>query len=63
MDVYGATFMALLKPLPEAQCEMHPGARAAFEWLDEPTRAALDPILLEHRDMMYTRHLALPLSL
>jgi hypothetical protein len=24
---------------------------------------ALDPILLEHRDMMYARHLALPLSL
>ena len=63
VDVYGATFMALLKPLPEAQCEMHSGARAAFEWLDEPTRTALDPILLEHRDMMYTRHLALPLSL
>jgi len=63
VDVYGATFVALLKPLPESQCEMHPGARAAFEWLDEPTRAALDPILLEHRDMMYARHLALPLSL
>ena len=26
-------------------------------------RAALDPILLEHRDMMYARHLMLPLSL
>ncbi len=36
---------------------------AAFEWLDAPTLAALDPILLEHRDMMYSRHLALPLSL
>jgi len=63
VDVYGATFMALFKPLPEAQCEMHPAARTAFEWLDESTRAALDPILLEHRDMMYSRHLALPLSL
>jgi hypothetical protein len=55
--------MALLKPLPAGQCDMHDGIRAAFEWLDAPTRAALDPILLEHRDMMYARHLALPLSL
>lgn len=63
IDVYSATFMALLKPLPQEQCDMTAGLRAAFEWLDEPTQAALDPILLEHRDMMYSRHLALPLSL
>jgi glutathione S-transferase len=63
VDVYSATFVALFAPLPESQCAMHPGSRAAFEWLDEETRAALDPRLLEHRDMMYARHLALPLSL
>jgi hypothetical protein len=27
------------------------------------TAAALDPVLLAHRDMMYQRHLALPLQL
>ena len=37
--------------------------RAAFEALDAPTAAALDPVLLAHRDMMYARHLALPLQL
>jgi glutathione S-transferase len=63
VDIYSATFMALLKPLPQEQCAMNAGLRAAFEWLDAPTLAALDPILLEHRDMMYARHLALPLSL
>jgi hypothetical protein len=63
VDVYSATFMALFKPLPEEQCAMQPGVRAAFEWRDAATEAALDPILLEHRDMMYARHLALPLSL
>jgi glutathione S-transferase len=62
-DVYSATFMALLKPLPQEVCSMHPGSRAAFEWLDSGTAAALDPILIEHRDMMYSRHLELPLSL
>lgn len=63
VDVYSATFMALFKPLPEAVCPMNPGVRAAFEWLDAETAAAIDPILFEHRDMMYARHLELPLSL
>jgi glutathione S-transferase len=63
LDVYSATFMALFKPLPDAQCAMEPGVRAAFEWLDDETRAALDPILLAHRDRMYERHLETPLSL
>lgn len=62
-DVYSATCMALFKPLPEAQCRMDPAIRAALEHLDADTAAALDPILLEHRDMMYARHLELPLSL
>ena len=63
LDVYSAAFMAMFKPLPEWQCAMDPGTRAAFEWLDDETRAALDPILLAHRDLMYARHLELPLSL
>jgi len=63
VDVYSAAFMALFAPLPEAQCAMEPWARAAFEYLDDETRAALDPILLEHRDRMYSRHLETPLSL
>jgi glutathione S-transferase len=63
VDVYGATVMALFAPLPPEQCAMDPYTRAAFETLDDETRAALDPILLEHRDRMYATHLALPLSL
>src|SRR5450755_1438317 len=51
-DVYAATAMALFRPLPQAQCAMDPS-----------TRAALDPVLLAHRDMMYAKHLELPLSL
>jgi glutathione S-transferase len=63
VDIYSATFMALFSPLPQEQCDMHPGLRAAFEWRDPETVRALDPVLLEHRDMMYARHLQLPLSL
>ncbi|HYJ41251.1 MAG TPA: hypothetical protein VEW08_10685 [Steroidobacteraceae bacterium] len=62
-DVYSATFMALFKPLAEEYCRMEPAVRAAFAWLDDATAAAIDPVLLEHRDMMYERHLELPLSL
>lgn len=63
VDIYSACFMALFKPLPEEHCRMNPATRAAFEWLDDETAAAVDPLLLEHRDMMYARHLELPLSL
>jgi glutathione S-transferase len=63
VDVYSATFMALFDPLPHEQCEMAASTRAAFETRDAQTEAALDPILFEHRDMMYAKHLELPLSL
>jgi glutathione S-transferase len=63
VDVYSATFMALLSPLPQSQCAMDASSRAAFETVDAATGAALDPMLLEHRDMMYREWLALPLSI
>jgi glutathione S-transferase len=62
-DIYSAAFMALFKPLSDASCHMDPNIRAAFEYLDADTAAALDPILLEHRDRIYERHLELPLAL
>ena len=63
VDVYSATSMALFRPLPDAQCKMDAPTRAAFERRDPQIEAALDPILLAHRDMMYAQHLELPLSL
>ena len=63
VDVYSAAAMALFAPLPEEVCQMNPRSRAAFESLDDETRAALDPVLIEHRDFMYDEHLELPLSL
>jgi glutathione S-transferase len=63
VDVYSATFTALFDPLPSEHCRMEASARAAFETRDAQTEAALDPILLEHRDMIYAEHLELPLSL
>ncbi len=63
VDVYSAAAMALFKPLPPEQCAMRDSTRVAMETLNEATAAALDPILIAHRDMMYAEHLALPLSL
>jgi hypothetical protein len=42
---------------------MDPSTRAAFDTIDPATAAAVDPILVEHRDRMYASHLELPLSL
>lgn len=63
LDIYSAAMVAMFKPLPPAQCQMDPVMRAAFESRDAPTTAALDPILFEHRDMLYAEHLELPLRL
>lgn len=63
VDIYGATVLALLRPLPQDVCPMDPVTRAAFEFREPATDAALDEVLLRHRAMMYQRHLAFPLVL
>jgi glutathione S-transferase len=63
VDIYSATFLSLFRPLPPEQCAMDAGSRTAMETRDPVTDAALDPILLRHRDMMYAQHLELPLAL
>jgi glutathione S-transferase len=61
-DLYWATFAVMLEPLPEAKCPMNPGQRAMYTARDPQLRAALDPILLAHRDLVYDRHLELPVD-
>jgi glutathione S-transferase len=63
VDIYSATFTAMFAPLPPEQCKMDDATRAAFANRDTQIEAALDPILLAHRDMMYAQHLELPLAL
>ena len=63
VDVYSAAFMAMFRPLPHDQCPMDATTRSAFETLDARTSAAVDPVLIAHRDRMYAEHLELPLSL
>jgi glutathione S-transferase len=61
-DLYWATFAVMLKPLSEEKCPMNPGQRAMYTVSDPVLTAALDPILLEHRDLVYERHLELPVD-
>lgn len=63
LDVYSATFMAMFGPLAEEHCAIHPALRTAFTTLDPDTKAALDPILLQHRDRIYQEHLKLPMEM
>jgi hypothetical protein len=42
---------------------MDEATRAAFASRDAQIEAALDPVLIAHRDMMYAENLELPLSL
>jgi len=63
VDIYSATAMAMFKPLPPEQCPMMDFIRPTLEAMDAETAKALDPILLEHRDVVYREFLELPLTL
>jgi glutathione S-transferase len=63
LDVYAATMLGVIAPLPPEVCPMLPPLRQAFETLDPEVRAAVAPSLLRHRDRMYERHLRVPLVL
>jgi glutathione S-transferase len=63
VDIYSATALAMFVPLPPGQCQIEGSTRAAFESRDPQIEAALDPILVQHRDMIFAERLELPLSL
>ena len=62
IDLYWATFCALLRPLPHEQCPMPEFLRAGYGATTPETDAVLDPALVAHRDMIYERHIGLPLD-
>jgi glutathione S-transferase len=62
VDLYWATFAALLEPLPADQCPMPEGLRGSYQLSDPAVRDPRDAVLLEHRDLIYAEHLTLPLD-
>ena len=63
LDLYAATFMALLEPLSQADCPMDDGMRNFYTLRDPVQRAPGDELLLEHRDFVYRQFLELPVVL
>jgi glutathione S-transferase len=63
LDVYWATFSALIEPLPEALCPMPPAFRRMYTSTETAIREALTPELLAHRDFIYHEYLELPVDL
>lgn len=62
VDLYWATFCAMLRPLPPEQCPMPDMMRVSYATTTPQTEAVLDEALLAHRDLVYERHLVLPLE-
>lgn len=61
-DLTWATFANLVDPLPAEVNPMPAPMRATYAVQDPVVRAALDPILLEHRAFVFEEHLTLPLD-
>ena len=59
VDLYWACFSQFVAPMPEDLNPMPPLLRSAYEL---PKSLSVDPILIAHRDLMYGRHLNLPLE-
>jgi glutathione S-transferase len=56
-DIYWACFSSMLEPLPDEICPMSPEMRADRIPKHPLLLAAKDPMLLEHRDRMFTQYL------
>jgi glutathione S-transferase len=58
IDLYWACFAAVLQPLSAALCPM---GEWPYSNPDAQVQAVLSPLLLEHRDYIYEKHLELPI--
>jgi glutathione S-transferase len=56
-DIYWACFSTLLYPLSEEMCPLSEEIRIGRTWCSPEVLAAIDPIVLEHRDFMFAEHL------
>jgi len=61
LDFYWAVFSNMVQPLP-ADVNPMPGFMRALYTLPAASMERVDPVLLEHRDMMYRDYIPLPLD-
>ena len=61
-DLYWSCFAGFVSPLTPADCPMPDFMRENYTHLTPELAAALDPVLLRHRDLIYRRHIGLPMD-
>jgi len=61
-DLHWATFAGFVSPLPPADCPMPDFMRENYSHLTPELAAALDPVLLRHRDFIYRQYIGLPMD-
>jgi len=62
-DFYWAAFSNFVAIQSLEDCPMNPDARPMFQNTPAEITAAIDPILIEHRDRVMRKHYKLPLEL
>jgi glutathione S-transferase len=62
VDLYWACFSQMVRPLEQAVNPMPDYLRPLYSELPEEVAAAMDPVLIEHRDLIFERHIGLPLD-
>jgi glutathione S-transferase len=62
VDFYLANFMGIFRPLPAEQNPMPDFLRKLYSQVAPELESCLAPLLFEHRDMMYQRHIDTPLQ-
>jgi glutathione S-transferase len=60
LDIYWATFSAIVRPLPQELCPMAASFREMYAVKDPVVIAEISPSLIEHRDFIYREYLELP---
>ena len=63
VDFYWASFSNLFDLLPPEKCPMPEQARPLFTSMTDDLSAAVDPILIEHRDRIMAAHFKLPMEM
>jgi glutathione S-transferase len=61
-DIYWACFSMMFRPLPADVNAMPDWLRLLYNNCDETVESALNPLLIAHRDRIYSRHIGLPLD-
>jgi glutathione S-transferase len=61
-DLYWACFAGFVSPLPPEDCPIPDFMRANYTQVTPEIAAALEPVLLRHRDLIYRRHIGLPMD-